>query len=472
MLKRDHIIEKARRLAREGNYQAAILEVERLVEQDPGDLGARLRIGYLHACNRDRESAAETYLEVAHAYERAGDPETASKVLTQVLRLRPEQADVYFWLADLLGALGQPAEARRWLEAVERLLLEKKRPKEALRALEAMVELDPGNVALCIRLGEGLVHRGRREEALAVLRQAADVLRMAEWVDDFIKVAERIAYLDPAETALCKELAALYLRKRDPRAALRMLQRCYRAHKDDPETLSLLVETFLSLEETGKAVTILELLAELHQERGEAEQQEAVWKRILSLQPSWVPRRSGKAVPSDVRMPESPRELLAEDRDREDSPVPLTTDERQLATLERSLQPDPAGGSAKRRFLPALTAQTETRGAQGGTTELDLGDLEEVAGGEGRPAAPVLTQELDLADLEVQEIPGDTGPVGSVGSVGSSDEEVELQALEAMLDEETLKRRPFRPVSTVPDASVDRRSRDTQVSSPRKRPRR
>ncbi|MDX9999671.1 MAG: tetratricopeptide repeat protein [Polyangia bacterium] len=491
MLNRDQIIAAARRLAREGNFTAAIRRYEKLVEEDPSDLGALLKIGYLHACNRDREAAAEAYLEAAHAYEQAGDKQTAAKVLTQVLRLQPEQVDVYFWLAELLGGLGQLAEGRRWLEAAERLLIAKKRPKDALRVLEAMLRLDPGNVALLIRLGEARIHAGKKEEALEALRQAADILRMAEWMDDFVKVAERIAYLDQSDLSIAKELSALYLRRKDPQAALRKLQRCYRSNKDDPATLGLLVEAFVALGEKRKAVTILEALVELHRQRGEAEAEEAAAKRILGLDPARSSKR--KKAQQGARIERSTGELLPQARDSEEIPRPLNTDEHQLATLERSLQPDPRSSSASRRFLPALTAQTEERIGRktSGTTELDLADLEEVSGWEREPiwqeevtaqevaksradesppvaigkklsAGPVLTQELDIGDVEIE---GDDSEGIEQGS-----DEAELDALGALIDEETERRRPFRPVTTLPDASLPPTS--GKGSSPQRRPRR
>lgn len=410
MRSREEIVQSARRLARERDYSGAIRQYEELLAADPGDMEARLKIGYLHACNRDREAAASTYLDVAQAYERGGDRETAVKALIQVLRLQPERYEAYFKLADLYAELGQPAEARRWLEAVEELLLVGGRPQEALRAVEAMRALDPGNVALLVRLGEAYVREGRPESALPVLYQAAEILRMAEWAEEFIKVAERISYLAPGDVALGKELATLHLRRRDPRAALRKLQRCYKAGPEDPETLGLIVECFMDLRELHKAVTILEVLMDVHQGRGEAALGEAARQRILSIAPAWVPRSQGSEGP-DTQVSSPPLELPG---DTEDSPVPLTTDERQLGALERSLQSEAGERAGTRRFLPAVTAphgssNQEARrfpapgaleaghpgsGARAGdgpqdlrsvsTTELDLGDLQEVASTSGR----------------------------------------------------------------------------------------
>lgn len=459
---RDEILELARRLGRQGEFPAAIRALERLVEADPEDLEVWLRLGYLHASNRDREAAAGIYLQVAHAYERAGDRETAIQVLTQVLRLQPERTDAYFWLAELCQGQGRPAEARRWLEAVERQLAQRGRGADALRAMEAMVALDPGNVALLIRLGEAHAARGAAEDAVRALHRAADVLRMAEWLDDFVKVAERITYLDPADVALGKELATLYLRRRNPRSALRKLQRCYQQRADDPETLNLIVEAFMDLREIDKAITILEVLADLHTQRGEAALQEAAWRRILQLRPDWVPGGQAGDAP-DTLVGAPPLELLQEP---EASPVPLTTDELQLRALERSLQPEEEGAEEGSRFLPAVTAQHQlARGRVHGTTELELADLEEVApepapggrsGARSQRRGPASTEELDLEDVEgaPRTEPGAPSP-----------EERELADLEALLQSGRGPRSgpAFRPAVTEPDAPVDRRSRDTQV---------
>jgi tetratricopeptide (TPR) repeat protein len=447
MSRREDIIGKARRCAKEGDYEAAIQEYARLIERNPLDLEAKIKIAYLHACRRDREAAADVYLEVAHMYETADDLQNASKVLTQVLRLQPQRTDAYFWQADLLERLDRRAEARQWLEAAYRQLESRKRPGEALQALARMVELDPGNVALLIRLGEGLASAERGAEAIQTLRRAADVLRMAEWTDDFIRVAERLVYLDATDTALAKELATLYLRRRDPRRALRKLQRCYPLQPEDPETLNLIVEAFMDLRELDKAVTILEVLAALHERRGEWRRHQAARDRIGQLSP----QRSAVHGAPDTEVSAPPLELLASE---EPSPVPLTTDELQLHTLERSLQAGDEPGQSKPRFLPAITAQhpggDRRHGAPGFgagqgpvTLELEDADLVEVT------AAGADVSRRTRRDAVTEVRPRSSSASAPARSGSSADPSADPT---------------FRSVATVPDSTEPPPAEDTQVN--------
>ena len=415
MIKRAAIVEQARQYTEAGKIREAIGEFQRLVDADPDDLKARLCIGYLHACNRDPEAAAGIYLEVAHTHERAGDVGQAAQVLSQVPRLLPDRSDVYFWLAELHKQLQQPAEARQWLEKASQHLVKKGCYRDALRALEAMVDLDPGNVALLIRLGEGYATQNQTEDAVDALGRAADVLRLAEWTDDFVRVGERLVYLQPGNGVMSKELATVYLRRHEPRTALQHLQRCYETDQADPGTLNLIIEAFMDLREIDKALTILEVLADVHANRGELDLCATVHSRIRQLTPlSDRAAAQGRRVTQTeirARAEVEPSQDVSEFEDfpntdvfaqplelqeaQGSEPIPVTTDELNLDSLERSLQPTKQGDGA-RRFLPAVTARHQLITARNITTqELELSDLQPL---DFFPP-DIATQELALNDL-------------------------------------------------------------------------
>ncbi len=524
MSSRDQIISTARQHAAQGRYDLAIGEYERLLAAYPDDLRSRAKLGFLHARNGAPQMALELWLEVAHGYEQRGATSESAVMLQQVLQLDPDHVDAHLWLAQLLSSLGQPAEARHELESAHTLLEQRGRMFEALRVLEDIVALDPGNVALCIRLGEAFAAHDRKEEAIDVLSRAADVLRLAEWVDDFIRVAERLVWLDPDNVALSKELATHYLRQRDPQSALQRLQRCYEADQGDPDTLKLLADTFIDLREPEKAATILRVLAEVYEQRGEEERADAVLDQAYRLDPEFRPEPGEELDLSSARA-----EGSTDPRRRQPDPTvmelgegdwtwmpPAAAEPEDLSPLEMSLQPEGGEEGAPRRFLPAVTAEgrhgrdttaphhrtvttqeldlsdliylekhraavTAVTAVPHGraqrivtTTELDLSDLEEV-----HDPAPVTTEELDLDELdEVQDVTRrqlstNERAMSELEELAGelSDRYLGSGAGGAVRDQETVKIRARRNGAGIePDAQLNGAAEQTQRSrSPRDR---
>ncbi|MFH2008529.1 MAG: tetratricopeptide repeat protein [bacterium] len=405
MSTREKIVLAARRHIEQGRLDLAIREFERLSRLDPGDLRTRVQLGMLCAKARDVNGAVRIYLDVANTYEQKGGIASAATVLQQVLVLQPHHVEVRLWLAELYKDLGRPAESRQELELALQQFEEDDQPEDALRVLEDMLDLDPGNVALCIRLGEAYAALDRIDEAVDTLSRAADVLRLAEWMDDFIRVAERLLWLDPDNLELARELATIYLRQREPQLALQRLQRCYESNREDPETLKLLSDAFIDLREPEKAATILGVLAEVYERKGETERCESVMVRVAELDSvryqQWAlereeaarhPGREQDTVPLGKR-PE-PRALELGDDDQSWNP-PALTGETDLRALEMSLQSSGPEDGGPKRFLPAVTAHTQTGVRNVTTTELQLSELEFL---DSPPR--VTTEELDLSDLE------------------------------------------------------------------------
>ena len=512
MSSREKIIATARSFAEQGQYDRAIRAYERLLAAHPDDLRSQVKLGFLHAGDEDLQTAVEVWLEVAHAYEQRGASAEAAVVLQQVLHIDPDHVDAHLWLAQVFADLGQPAESRSELEIAYKMLDQRGRVFEAVRVLEDIVALDPGNVALCIRLGEVYAARDRKEEAIEVLTRAVDVLRVAEWVDDFIRVAERLVWLNPENVALSRELAIHYLHQRDPQSALQKLKGCYEADQGDPETLRLLADTFIDLREPEKGATILRVLAEVFIQQGEPERAESVLDHAYRLDPEFQPEVDEAATASGTRddaltdpraVHTDPMVLELEEGDWIWQP-PTAADAGDLSPLEMSMQASGPAEDGPRRFLPAVTAEgrygreaTSTKHRTVTTQELDLSDLifleqhraattqviSPAPQGEVRPERVVTTTELDLADLEeVEPTPEVTAKSPARPDLSTHEKDLsELEELAGTLSDrylgssspdgegkrakETVKYRRTPPRGrTEPEARPDGRERDTHLS--------
>jgi tetratricopeptide (TPR) repeat protein len=284
-INRNKIITAAQKYVQKGHLDKAIKEYQKIVQADASDLRVWLKIGDLQVKTGRREEAVATYRKVADAYAEGGFHPQASAVYKQILRLNPRNTSVYRRLADLSRQQGMVPDSLMQLEMLYKRLVKENRFKEALKVVSEMVELDPENVALRIRLAEGCSRENMRQEAVAEFRKAAELLRTSDRLQDFIKVAERLLWHDPKDVKTSKELSRIYISRQEPRRALQKLQIAFKANSQDSETLELLAEAFLALKQNQKAATILKEQGRLQLQAGKREAARKTYRRVMGLAP-------------------------------------------------------------------------------------------------------------------------------------------------------------------------------------------
>ncbi|HJZ86331.1 MAG TPA: tetratricopeptide repeat protein, partial [Polyangia bacterium] len=282
---KDKVIASAQKYVEKGQYDKAIKEYLKVVQDDPKDIRIWLKVGDLYAKKGANGEAVETYERVAQTYSEQGFYLKAVAVYKQILKLEPRRVEVNLRLAELYKQLGLLSDAMQQFELAANFFSKDGRTRDSLDALKQIVEMDPDNVATRIKLAESFSKEGLNREAIEEFRRAADQLRAQNRVEDFVKVAERLAWHKPDDHALAKELAALYVRRQDPRRALTKLQTCFKADPRDPATLELLVEAFQALGQRQKVLSVLKELAKVLHENGQMEPRDTAYRRILELEP-------------------------------------------------------------------------------------------------------------------------------------------------------------------------------------------
>jgi len=285
-INKNKVIATAQKFVQKGNYDRAIREYTRIVEEDPRDVRVWLKIGDLHAKKNDKGSATDTYSKVAEFYSEQGFYLKAVAVYKQILRIDPTQVGVNLQLAELYKQLGLLNDAMKQYEEVSNYYHVEGRTKEALAALRQIVDLDPENVASRIKLAELYSREQMRDEAIEEFSRAADFLRADNRIDDFLKVSERLVFHQPDDVAAIKELANIYLQRQDPRRSLQKLQMAFKLDPRDEETLEMLAQAFQGLGQTTKTVSVLKELARIFADGGDEEKRLDIYQRVLVLAPS------------------------------------------------------------------------------------------------------------------------------------------------------------------------------------------
>lgn len=371
-------MDSARKFVDKGQIDKAVKEYLRIVKEDPKDVRVWLKIGDLYAKQGSKQDASETYLKVARFYEDQGFAEKAVAVYKQVLKLDPRLVDVNLKLADLYRAAGKQAEAMQYFEAVAGHFHREGNTKEALATVRKVVELDPENIATRIKLAELYSKENMVAEAVAEFVVACDQLRRQNRPEDFLKVAERLLWHNPENHALNRELAALYLQRKDPRRALQKLQASFKADARDIETLGLLAQAFFALDQKAKTVSVLKELAKIHIENKARDKAADVFRKVLEFVPnddealSFLGRAPAAASPPAVN-PSTSNTTGATAAARNVAPAPPSSSPRATPSVPEPAvnygrAPVVAPPSAKPKFnitgeLPAMDNGVRATGA-------------------------------------------------------------------------------------------------------------
>ena len=191
-INKNKVIAAAQKFVQKGQYDKAIKEYAKIVEEDPRDVRIWLKIGDLHAKRNAPKEAVDTYSKVAEFYSEQGFYLKAVAVYKQILKIDSKLVEINLRLAELYKQLGLLSDAMQQYEQVSNFYHQAGRTKEALAALRQIVDLDPQNVASRIKLAELYSKEQMRDEAIEEFAKAADFLRAENRLDDFVKVALRV----------------------------------------------------------------------------------------------------------------------------------------------------------------------------------------------------------------------------------------------------------------------------------------
>ncbi|ATB42546.1 hypothetical protein CYFUS_008025 [Cystobacter fuscus] len=367
---KNKIIEAAAKLVAKGAYDKAIKEYQKVLDSDPKDGRVLQKMGELFQKKNDNVQAAFYFTKVAEGYSADGFFLKAVALYKQVLKLNPNLLDVNLKLAELHQQLGLMSEAMAYFQIVANHYDKAGDVKNSLDTLKKMVDLDPENVASKIKLAELYARENMAREAAQEFKKAAEYLKRNNRMDDWFRVAERLASLEPENVALAKDLAQQYLARGDQKRALARLQVCFKADGRDVETLSMLGQAFQGLGQTAKTISVYKELAKVYQERSRAQDARDIWDRIAELDPTDADLQAYQAeapAASSAEPPFRPSRSMAAVSPAAAAPVsrPSRSMEAVAATPAESPAPASPPPSTPAPAAPAATPATAAPASSG-----------------------------------------------------------------------------------------------------------
>ena len=330
---REKVLASAQKYVEKKKYDRAVLEYQRVIQEDPNDARTLLKMGDLQLKMEAFADAIVTYERVGRFYSASGFSLKAVAVYKQireiVVRNVPQLEDKYAHitpkLAELYQQLGLTSDALAALDEVATRLQRQTRDAEAIEVFRKIVELDPTNPLPHLRLAEALSHGGDVDGAVAEFAVAADQLIKLGRRDDALKVLERLLHHkpDPQQARAAAEIFLARGGANDGMQALAKLKIAFQANQRDLDTLTLLARAFTTIGQVGKAIEVQKEMARIARDSGRADIFQETLARLQKIAPNdeGVKRlASGSQHPSSIPPAQkaSDRPPAREEREREE----------------------------------------------------------------------------------------------------------------------------------------------------------
>jgi pilus assembly protein FimV len=153
----------------DGFNSKAIAIYKKIAKLAPNELAPLERLADLYVQQGVLSEARPLFLQIAEAHLKANHSQKAVEVLHRLLEVEPENQRVQMRLAELYGMMGQKKEAALTYQAYAHRLFDRGETEEAERLVERALEVDPGNAAAILLKAKTLNAAEKTDQAIAIL---------------------------------------------------------------------------------------------------------------------------------------------------------------------------------------------------------------------------------------------------------------------------------------------------------------
>ena len=160
-------LQNALAYTQQGKWDRAIAEYQSILRADPRDVTVYNNLGDLFARAGKTADAIEQYLKLGELYRADGLSVKAIAVYKKIAKLDPARTEAYLACADLYWEQGLLGEAKIQMATVVEHYSKAGDTAKLVDAYKRLVQFDPTNSAVVVRLADTLLRDGKREAAAA-----------------------------------------------------------------------------------------------------------------------------------------------------------------------------------------------------------------------------------------------------------------------------------------------------------------
>jgi tetratricopeptide (TPR) repeat protein len=252
----------AEKYVQQGKMQNAIAEYEKVLKADPKDLTVTNTVGDLYSRLGDADKATECFKSVGDAYATQGFTVKAIAMYKKISKLKPSLESV-LKLAELYTQQGLFNDARAQYLQVAEEFLKSGELDNAVRIFQKILEMDPENTNMRLRLAEVYVRLGKKNDAWQIFSAVAETLRSKGSLPAAEEVLKRMLTLDPGNSYALLMQGRNLLEAGDAEAAIESLQKVSDLDSN-PDGLRDLLKAYLKTGRLSDAGTLASKLLTVH----------------------------------------------------------------------------------------------------------------------------------------------------------------------------------------------------------------
>src|SRR5579863_4006221 len=256
------VLASAEKYVQQGKLPNAISEYEKILKNDAKDLTVTNPVGDLYSRLGETDKATGCFKTVGDAYASQGFTVKAIAMYKKISKLKPSLESV-LKLAELYTQQGLFNDARAQYLQVAEEFLKSGELDNAVRIFQKILEMDPENTSMRVRLAEVYVRLGKKEEAWKIFSAAAETLRSKGSLSGAEEVLQRMLTLDPGNSYALLMQGRNLLENGDAEAAAEALQKVQDLDSN-PEGLRDLLKAYLKTGRLSDAGTLASKLLTVH----------------------------------------------------------------------------------------------------------------------------------------------------------------------------------------------------------------
>src|SRR5271165_5761585 len=256
------VLSSAEKYVQQGKIQNAIAEYEKVIKADPKDLTVTNTIGDLYSRLGEADKATECFKTVGDAYASQGFTVKSIAMYKKISKLKPSLESV-LKLAELYTQQGLFNDARAQYLQVAEEFLKSNELDNAVRIFQKILEMDPENTSMRVRLAEVYIRLGKKNDAWQIFSAAAETLRAKGSLSGAEEVLQRMLTLDPGNGYALLMQGRNLLEAGDSDGAIECLQKVSDLDSN-PDGLRDLLKAYLKSGRLSDAGTLASKLLTVH----------------------------------------------------------------------------------------------------------------------------------------------------------------------------------------------------------------
>ena len=191
------LVEAAQKLLNQGKVAQAIAEYQQILKYEPRDQVTLMTIGELYIRQGETFQAIDYFERLAQLFVSDGFLTKAIAVYKRIAKLAPEEIRPLEKLADLYVQQGVMSEARPLYLQLAELQLKNNKQAEAVAMLKKLLQAEPENLRIQIRLADLYQTRGLLDEALETYVSASQRALARGEHEECEKLADKALKINP-----------------------------------------------------------------------------------------------------------------------------------------------------------------------------------------------------------------------------------------------------------------------------------